>query len=87
MRALFLLEPARPGHGWIERLPDPSLPDLAQTSFVPYLRRAEDLLRHLELCAAIARTVRVFHVGVDRTEAPAVLADRLEHHSRQPGAS
>jgi hypothetical protein len=82
LAALFVLEPVRPGAGRIEALPEPSLPDIAQTSFVPYLTRPEDLLRHLEVCAAIARTVPVFFVGVDRTEPAAALADRLERHAR-----
>ena len=56
--ALFLLEPAPAGAGFVERIPEPTLPDIAQTSFVPYLRRKQDLLGHLEVCATIALTSR-----------------------------
>jgi hypothetical protein len=80
--ALFLLEPAPPGGGVVEPMPEPSLPELAQTSFVPYLERPEDLLRHLELAAVISRSVRVARVGVDRTEGVQALAARLERHVR-----
>jgi hypothetical protein len=83
LEALYLLEPAGPGGGVIEPRPEPSLPELAQTSFVPYLERKEDLLRHLELSAVIARTVHVARVGVDRTEGVGPLADRLERHARE----
>jgi hypothetical protein len=81
--ALYLLEPAAAGGGVIEARPEPSLPELAQTSFVPYLERKEDLLRHLELSAVIARTVHVARVGVDRSEGVGPLADRLERHARE----
>jgi hypothetical protein len=81
--ALFLLEPAAPGRGVFEVLPEPSLPDLAQTSFVPYLARPQDLLGHLEMCATIARSARVVLVGVDRTEPAAVLADRIERFASE----
>jgi hypothetical protein len=76
--ALLLLEPAAPGAGELRVLPEPSLPELAQTSFVPYLERPEDLFRHLELCATIARSATVALVAVDRTEPATALADRIE---------
>jgi hypothetical protein len=81
--ALLLLERATPGAGRIEVLPEPSLPELAQTSFVPYLARPEDLFRHLELCSTIARTATVALVTVDQTEPPAALADRIETFVRE----
>ncbi len=83
LEALYLLEPAPAGQGRLERLREPSLPELAQTSFVPYLSRKEDLLRQLELSASIARTVSVVVVHVDRTEPPAALAGRIEEHVRE----
>jgi hypothetical protein len=84
LSALYLLEPADPGAPpgpSVEPLPAPSPRDLIGTAFVPYLARAEHLLRHLEVAAAVARTASVARVRVERGVAPAELADRIEAHA------
>ena len=83
LSALYLLEDAEAGSPLLEPLPAPSLPDLMGTPFVPYLKRPEDLLRHLDLGAGIARTVEVVRVRVDRSMPSATLAGEIEHHARR----
>jgi hypothetical protein len=82
LSALYLLEPAEPGSPLLEPIPAPTLPDLMGTPFVPYLARDEDLLRHLELGAGIARTVDVVRVGVDRSMPAGALAAEIEQHAQ-----
>jgi hypothetical protein len=78
---LYLLEPDAPAGPSVEPLQAPSPRDLIGTAFVPYLSRAEHLLRHLEVAAAVARTATVARVRVGRDVPAAELADRIEAHA------
>jgi len=81
LSALYLLECETPGDDeapLLEVLPNPSVPELISTSFVPYLSRAENLLAHLELAAALAHSVTVARVRADRSVSPAALARAIE---------
>jgi hypothetical protein len=86
LRALYLLDDARPGMPAIEPLPAPSPPELMATTFVPYLSGGAS---HLEFAATLARSVAVARVRVDRTRPPHELAARIERHaeSANRGAS
>jgi len=68
LRALYLLDHAEGG--------TPSPRDLMATTFVPYLPSGAG---HLDLAAALAGTVAVARVRVDRTRPPRELAARIEH--------
>lgn len=78
LAGLYLLEEAAEGLPAIEPVPEPSLAELMGTTFVPYLLRPQDLLRHLEISAALSRSVPVTRVRVDRSRPPADLASEIE---------
>jgi hypothetical protein len=86
LRALCLLGPAEPGMPAIEAVPEPSPRDLMATTFVPYLGSGTG---HLELAAALAGSVTVARVRVDRGVPPRTLAMQIKHfaESANPPAS
>ncbi|MEX0815873.1 MAG: hypothetical protein WD027_00370 [Gaiellales bacterium] len=62
------------------RSPDPAL--LLSSTFIWYLRSPQRLLRHLDACARLARTARVFHVRIPASSPARAVASEIEHHIR-----
>lgn len=60
--------------------PDPAL--LLSSAFIPYLDDRQRLLRHLDACARLAATARVFRVRVPGSRPAPAVASEVEHHIR-----
>ena len=78
-------KPARGGTDGcsFEAVADPDPPLLLANSFNQYVKTPERLTRQLDVCAAAARTVKVFRLTSPTGARPGDVAVALDHHLTQ----
>lgn len=88
LAALYRLERRAPGSGFrvVESVPVKPA-DLLGATFLGYLRTARRLERQLEIVAHVARTVRLFTVGLPADVGAGRSAELIERHVREEVSS
>jgi hypothetical protein len=80
LRMLFFLSRGEISELEIREQRPPQPAELLGSAFLSYLQTEVRLVRHLEFCAALARSARVFTVEAPLALPPEQLAAELEHH-------